>query len=896
MKRIPLSEPVRLALKYAFFASLWIVGSDLLVFYANGVRPSTTELNIGKGMAFVAITAAILYALARRMQTRIQKAEEAQQATLREANERLQHAKGLHAALARANKAALTASDENILFNEIGAALVSLTGLRFVWFGWVNEDTGAIKPVSWAGDAQEYIQDIICTVNPSDIHGQGPTGRATRQNQTVVIQDILNDDTMRPWHTQAKHHGFRSCASVPFNLRERRGVFSVYTLELGFFSTEITDLMEELASDLAHGLGLIAARAEHTLLDARLRESETRYRSLFENDTVVMLIIDPTTGSIEDANPAAVRYYGWDHDALTRKKVADLNHVPDENMARTMQAIIDGQHLNLQRRHNRADGSVRDVTVFPIAVRIEGRDMLYSIIHDVTEKQEAMKRLHLLQTAIEAAPSGIVIADALGRIEWVNPAFTTITGYDLPMVTGRTSSVLKSGHQGPEFYTNLWNTISRGHIWSGNLQNQRRDGSIYWEHMVIAPVVNRSGTIEHYVAIKQDISEQKSMEQQVARTQRLQSIGLLAGGIAHDLNNVLAPILMAMDLFKFRYTDPADQNSLEIVRKAAERGAGIVRQVLTFARGVDGERMSLQPRHLVKEMRNLLKETLPPNIEIVMALDQDMPTVTGDPTQLHQVLLNLGVNARDAMPRGGVLTLGARKEHVDEPHVTQSGLTLTSGDYAVLFVRDTGTGIAPEVMEHIFEPFYTTKPRGQGTGLGLSTVLGIVRGHGGGLDVLSELGKGTEFRVFIPIIASKGSRPPFVHQHPSVTGKKRTILVVDDEEPIRAVIGMALELHGFTHVDAPDGQTALDAFLGNPARFSAVILDQMMPRLGGEEVAIKIKELRPELPVIVISGLFSTEKTDLPATTNWQGNGDMILKKPFSHADLITALAKLLGP
>jgi PAS domain S-box-containing protein len=271
---------------------------------------------------------------------------------------------------------------------------------------------------------------------------------------------------------------------------------------------------------------------------------------------------------------------------------------------------------------------------------------LLCTLEDVSEKHQVAERLRLMQAAIEAAPSGIVIADVLGRIEWVNPAFTAMTGYTLEHIVGRSPSLLKSGRQGPRFYEQLWNTISRGQIWEGDLQNQRHDGAIYWEHMVIAPVVLPNGTIEHYVAIKQDISAQKEMESQVARTQRLESIGLLASGIAHDLNNVLAPILMAMDLFKLRYPDSADQARFDMVRKSAERGAGIVRQVLTFARGVDGERMSLRAEHLVKEVRNLLRETLPRNIELKLELAPDLPAVVGDPTQLHQVLLNLGVNAR----------------------------------------------------------------------------------------------------------------------------------------------------------------------------------------------------------------------------------------------------------
>ncbi|MBC8040546.1 MAG: GAF domain-containing protein [Opitutaceae bacterium] len=767
-KRI--SEPTRLVLKYALVAGLWIVVSDVVLSAIKHIDNGESGWNIAKGLLFVAVTGGILYALARRMQTRIRRMEEERQTALREANARLQRAKGLYAVLTRANQAALTAADEKELYNEIGAALVSLAGLRFVWFSRVNEDTGRIEPVAWTGDAPGYLDAFKSSIDPAGALGQGLTARAIRGGQIIVCNDMLADPLLLPWHSLMEKHGFQSSACVPIGMVGRRAAISAYAGQKDFFDEELGELMEQLAKDIKHGIEIITTRNER----ARLNE-----------------------------------------------------------------------------------------------------------------------RLHLMQTAIEAAPSGIVIADVLGRIEWVNPAFTRMTGYTLETVSERTPSILKSGRQGPAFYETLWNTISHGNIWSGDLQNQRRDGSIYWEHMVIAPVLLPSGAIEHYVAIKQDISSEKEMEQQVARTQRLESIGLLAGGIAHDLNNVLAPILMAMDLFKLRYTAPADQERLEMVRKSAERGAGIVRQVLTFARGVDGERMNLRPEHLIKEVRQLLQETLPRKIEIPLELDGELPFVTGDPTQLHQVLLNLGVNARDAMQRnGGVLTFGACRVALGEPRITLSGLTVPAGEYVVLSVKDTGSGITPEVMEHMFEPFYTTKPRGEGTGLGLSTVLGIVRGHGGGLDVTSRLGEGTEFRVLLPVAPTESTPRESLKNHEHIEGGGRVILVVDDEEPVRAVIGMALEASGFVHVDACDGQAAVDLFGREPGRFAAVILDRVMPKLGGDEVASCIKALRPELPIILTSGLLSEAKSGPDATEAYRRYGDLVLRKPFSQSDLFAALTK----
>ena len=608
-----------------------------------------------------------------------------------------------------------------------------------------------------------------------------------------------------------------------------------------------------------------------------------------------MLIVDPRAGVVADATPAAARVLGVSLAKLKNQSLRATSFWKNHGLFDAAErAIRQDRPEAVESTISAPDGRLRQIaaTFIPFPFREDVR--LFCTLEDITEKNRAVERLRLMQVAIEAAPSGIVIADALGRIEWVNPAFTAMTGYELKDVAGRNPRILKSGRQGPRFYKHLWNTISRGKVWEGDLQNLRRDGAIYWEHMVIAPVVRPNGTIEHYVAIKQDISAQKEMESQVARTQRLESIGLLAGGIAHDLNNVLAPILMAMDLFKLRYTDPADQARFEMVRKSAERGAGIVRQVLTFARGVGGERMSLRPAHIVKEVRNLLQETLPRNIEIEFNLSEHLPCIVGDPTQLHQVLLNLCVNARDAMPQGGVLTITAGRLSCPEQSITRSGLVLQPGDYVSICVRDTGTGIPPEILERVFEPFFTTKPRGAGTGLGLSTVLGIIRGHGGGLEVESDPGSGTAMSVILPVDVN--ATPTALHSErpANLSGDGRIILVVDDEEAIRAVTGMALDLQGFIHVDATDGREALDIFERDPERFAAVILDQMMPRMAGDEVARRMKERRPDLPIILISGLLVDSEAGEKAHEPAARHGDVVLRKPFAQVDLLDALARVL--
>jgi two-component system cell cycle sensor histidine kinase/response regulator CckA len=400
----------------------------------------------------------------------------------------------------------------------------------------------------------------------------------------------------------------------------------------------------------------------------------------------------------------------------------------------------------------------------------------------------------------------------------------------------------------------------------------------------------------HLSMIFVDRSHQKQLEAQVVRAQRLESLGLLASGIAHDLNNMLAPILLSVGLLKQRHGgERATLDQLDMIENAAQRGAGVVRQVLTFARGVDGERVEIHPKHLIHEVVRLIEETFPRDIAIENEIDPAVSTLVGDMTQLHQVLLNLAVNARDAMPNGGRLVLGARNVSVGS-HVRRHAAELRPGEYVALTVADTGTGIAPEVLEHIFEPFFTTKPRGKGTGLGLSTVYGIVRSHGGSVEITSAPGAGSEFIVLLPAAPvaagpadARQSTPPLLH------GVGRTVLVVDDEEPIRRLTALILTRHGFVPEEAQDGLDGLEKFRAQPDRYAAVVLDLMMPGLSGYELAQEIRLLAPKLPIMASSGL-SDDTPDRENEQTLRGLGvRTLLRKPYTEREFLRAFEQVLA-
>ena len=628
-----------------------------------------------------------------------------------------------------------------------------------------------------------------------------------------------------------------------------------------------------------------------------------------------------------------------------------------------------------------------------------------------TELHAQAEALRLPNAALTAAANAILIANRDGTIVWVNPAFTTMTGYTFAEAVGKNSrDLVKSGQQERAVYEEMWATILAGRVWHGQLVNRRKDGSLYPEEQTITPVRDANGEITHFIAIKQDLTERKQAEQamrvseeryrtlaetaqdiiyvidrefrvtyineygarqfgrslpeligrhltelfppettqrqladlagvfrtgeslyqerqlstgqrlmwldsrlvpiknatgevesilgisrditehkqvegQRLRTQRLESIGTLAGGVAHDLNNALAPILMATELLRLEFPNTA-ASYLDLIQAGAQRGAAMVKQLLTFAKGVEGERLLVQPKHLLKEMEKLIRSTFPKNIQLQTRYAKDLRTILGDTTQLHQVLLNLCVNARDAMPEGGTLTLEA--ENMELETVYADAITEAKpGHYVVWRVMDTGTGIPPEILDRIFEPFFTTKGPGKGTGLGLSTIIGIVKSHGGFVRVYSVPGKGSTFAVYLPAAASDADDTALpTETDMTFRGHGETILVVDDEAAVRNVLRAVLTKLNFKVLTASDGTAALVQVTEQPAELRAVITDLHMPHMDGLAFVRVLKGRLPQTGIIVVSG-----RLDEREENEFKKLGvSALLDKPFTQEKLVGAL------
>ncbi|MBA4136078.1 MAG: hypothetical protein C0518_02030 [Opitutus sp.] len=957
--------PVRTALTYAFCATLWIVLSDRVLNWSLGLPTDFSVAGTLKGLAFVAATSLILYALLARLLRRISAAESAlveNEKRWRLAldgvgdgvwdwkpptgevyySPRLQQMLGyaagefsgkvdewaqrLHPDDAAATNAAVNRHllGESAVYESEHRLRCKDGGYRWILDRGVVIERGAVgEPLRMVGTHTDITlrkeleaKLLEQAARYQTLFEQNPHPMWIYETESYRILAVNDFAVQKYGYTQEEFLGMtildlRPPEDVPRLLssldrpappvqttgpwRHRKANGEIILVEI--MSHQITWLGRTARMVVAHDI-TAQQRAVHVI-----EESEQKFRAIFQSANDAIFIADENY-IITDCNPRGLELFHATPEQLIGHPIPEFfpERQPEGSDSRTrarrlLRDVWTAPGAPFEWVHRRPDG-----TCFPSESTLSGLDnngcrSIVVVVRDISERQRATQRLQLLQAALQATPAGIVITTADGTIDWVNPSFTRLTGYALEELVGKNPRVLRSGEHDREFYRSMWQTITRGEIWSGEIQNRRKNGTLYFEHMTIAPVRDAGGAITHYIAVKEDVTNERRLEQQLARAQRLESVGMLASGIAHDLNNVLTPIILSVELLKSTNALPQAGDRLDLVAQAAQRGANIVKQVLTFARGVDGERTTVQTRYLVKEVAQLAEETFPRNIEVRVECGKDVSAILGDVTQLHQVLLNLAVNARDAMPAGGRLVLGARDVSIEEARAKLVG-RIAPGRYVEIAVSDTGTGITDEVVEHMFEPFFTTKPRGKGTGLGLSTVYGILRSHGGGIEVHTTLARGTTFYVLLPIpTVAAGTAPPFAAP-PELRGEGRLVLLVDDEEPIRVVGEHVLRRYGFTVVTAADGVQALQIFRLRPRDFSLAIVDHMMPRMGGVALVRELRGIAPELKVITSTGLSGEPGAEhSEAEELARLNIRTRLPKPYSSVELLAALRReLIGP
>lgn len=753
--------------------------------------------------------------------------------------------------------------------------------------------------------------------------------------------------------------------------------------------------------------------------EKKLHESERRLSTILRSIDDAVIAADGR-GSIQFMNSAAEAITGWSEKTACGKQVSEIVTLRHERVSPddpdAMIRLID--EGNQHRRSGlallvRSDQNVKfiDYTIQPVMDDNGAVTGIVLTMHDVTEQRHTEEHLRTLFRAMEQSPASVVITDASSVITYVNRKYTEITGFTASELIGRTPRIIKSGLTPAETYDDFWKTISAGKQWRGEFLNKKKNGELFWESNVISPVQDQDGKITHILAVKEDITERRRVEElireqaslldiandaiivcdldnyvifwnkgaerlygwskeeavgsntttllytpergaknnevlsavlagdqwageirqrtkdsrdvtvqsrwnlvrdkrgnpksilivntditekkvleaQFLRAQRMESLGTLAGGIAHDLNNVLAPILMSIQILKGRTADEKMQRILTTLETSAMRGGEMVKQILVFARGMGGEQSFIDPHHLVLDVQSILKETIGKKIQVGTKIDESLWKIVGDLTQLHQVLMNLCINARDAMPNGGLLTISCENTHVDE-NFARMLPDVSPGNYVMLTVTDTGVGMSRDVIEKIFDPFFTTKDVGKGTGLGLSTVHAIVKSHGGFINVFSEPGKGSTFKVYFPAYAPQDDMPQPAQSGPLVRGKGEGILVVDDEVAIREITKSTLTSFNYSVLTAADGTEALALFAQHSEKINLVLTDLMMPFMDGPTTVRAIRKINPSVKVIMTTGLTETFDRTMVADEPIQG----FLPKPYTAVRLLEAIQQVL--
>ncbi|TVR50964.1 MAG: response regulator [Puniceicoccaceae bacterium] len=516
-----------------------------------------------------------------------------------------------------------------------------------------------------------------------------------------------------------------------------------------------------------------------------------------------------------------------------------------------------------------------------------GEPRWWGVVVEVSHFRGIEEKLRLQKAALEEAANSIVITDREGTILWGNESFLKASGYAPEEILGQNHRLIKSGKQPRSYYHHLWETISRGEIWQGELINRRKDGALYTIEQTITPVKNRHGEVTHFIGIGQDITDKKNLQAQLLRVQRIEGIGNLASGIAHDLNNLLTPVLLSTQYLRDQLQDPTSVRFLNMIESSAERAAGVIRQVLAFSRGIRGERIMVNPRHLIKEMEKMLRETFPRSIRLDSEVDDEMSSIYSDVNQLHQVILNLCHNAREQMPRGGRLTLACHQVEIDRTLASQHP-GARPGPYICIRITDTGPGITDDVGARMYDPFFTTKPPGEGSGLGLSTALGIVRAHGGFIHSENQPDGGASFAIHLPVHhADAASDLPPGELPPS--GEGRLVLVADDEPEVLEITCQILEQNGYRTLPAQDGPEALALLARNLGEVDIAVTDLMMPIMEGSVLICSLQKMKPGLRIAACSGRGTRDEEREARDLGVR----VFIPKPYTAPTLLHAVARL---
>jgi PAS domain S-box-containing protein len=626
-------------------------------------------------------------------------------------------------------------------------------------------------------------------------------------------------------------------------------------------------------------------------LESEHRESEEalqekRYESLFKYNHSVMLIIDPENANVVDANPAAISYYGWSYEEITKKKITDINILTKDKIFQEMERAKKEQRQYFFFRHCLSNGEIRDVEVYTGPITIFGKKHLYSIVHDITERKRAEKALReseeKYRSMMEAMKDQVYICSPDYRVEYTNPAMAKRIGHD---AIGE--YCFKALHNLEEKCS--WcvhDMIQQGKCFETDISSPKNNRFYHVSH---SPIIHEDGSISK-MTVYSDTTAFKKMETHLQQAQKMESIGTLAGGIAHDFNNILFPVVGHTEMLLEDVPESSPlRESLQDIYTSAMRAKDLVKQILTFSRQENSELKLMKMQPIVKEALKLIRSTIPATIKIKQDIHRDCGVIKADPTQIHQIVMNLSTNAYHAMEDiGGELKITLKEREFGEFDLIDP--EMMPEVYACLIVADTGKGMDKELTQKIFDPFFTTKAKGKGTGMGLSVVHGIVKGMNGAIKVYSELGKGAEFHVYLPVVKSS-FKEQVSHSKSEIEGGKEHILLVDDEESILAMGKKMLERLGYQVTSRISSIEALEAFRATPYKFDLIITDMTMPNMTGDKLSTEVTNIRNDIPVLLCTGFSETMSEEKAVSLGIKG----FLMKPILMKELSQKIREVLN-
>jgi PAS domain S-box-containing protein len=874
--------------------------------------------------------------------------------------------------------------------------------------------SASVSTVEQIDELQQLYDEAPCGYHSLDAHGV-----FVRVNQTELTmlgysrEELIGHKTFFEILTPASQQIFTN----NFPLFKQRGYvrdleFQIIRKDNSIFPVSLSSTaIKDADGNYLVSRSVMIDISDRKQLEIELRESENRYRLLFESNPNPMWIYDSVTFAFLEVNQAAIKHYGYSDAEFLQMTIADICPKSDLPLMREVNhKILPGQPHNGVWQHLKRDSSFIDVEVMAHAFLLAGKQANLAQVKDITTVKQLTINHQRTASELNAAHQRIIttwesMTDAYVAIDlswnftYGNQAaisvITQLTGFQhseiigkshwdiFPMLAGGELEQLyrqaiatqipahfelpfpETGNwfeihaypsevglgvyfrditdrkhieqklqeqanlleiasdaiyvhdlenrilfwnQGaeklyecpvdemidqdwrhlltPEALLELESTVLNQNTWQGEVTKRTQSGKVIVVMSRRSVMLDDAGNIKSILTVDTDITEKKQLESQFLRAQRLESLGMLASGIAHDLNNVLTPIIGIVQLLPLKMTnlDPQIQRLLEILNDSAHRGADLVKQILSFTRGIEGKPTNVQIGHLIAETQKIIQETFPRNIDLLVDLPTDLWLAAADATLLHQVFMNLCVNARDAMPKGGNLSITAENLEIDENYARMN-LDADAGAYVVVTIADTGTGMPPDVIDRIFDPFFTTKDVGKGTGLGLSTVMGVIKSHHGFISVYSEIGKGTRFKVYLPATDDSTLDPTIKNE--LLFGKGELILVVDDETAVQEVTKATLETHGYKTILANDGIEAIALYAEKKDKISAVLLDMMMPSLDSVTIIRTLSKLNSQVQIIAMSGLVTNE-----SVTKMTNEGvKAFLAKPFTAHELLQPLA-----